>query len=124
FFSVAAGAASASECIVEVKRETTRPAASTLRSQQRRFDFFRDRYNEERPHEGIADQIPASLWKPSSRLYPDRIVAPEYPAHMEIRRVSNCGTFRPTTRSPSSAMLCATRTSASKKSTTGSGISS
>ena len=78
----------------ELKRETTRPAASNLRSQQRRFDFFRKRYHEERPHEGIADRIPASLWRPSPRLYNDRISPPDYPAHMEIRRVSNCGTFR------------------------------
>jgi hypothetical protein len=42
----------------ELKRETPRPRASTLRSQQRRFDFFR----EEPPHEGIGDRIPASLW--------------------------------------------------------------
>jgi transposase InsO family protein len=78
----------------ELKRETTRPAARNLGAQQRRFDFFRKRYNEERPHEGIADQIPASLWKPSPRPYVDRITPPDYPPHMEIRRVSHCGTFR------------------------------
>src|SRR5437870_3043980 len=78
----------------ELKRETARPAANTLRGQQRKFDAFRRRYNEERPHEGIGDQVPASLWEPSPRPYPERIVPPEYPDHMEIRRVSHCGTFR------------------------------
>src|SRR2546423_1404570 len=39
----------------ELKRETARPAANTLRGQQRKFDAFRRRYNEERPHEGIGD---------------------------------------------------------------------
>jgi transposase InsO family protein len=78
----------------ELKRETARPAANTMRGQQRKFDVFRKRYNEERPHEGIADQLPASLWRPSSRPFPERIVPPEYPGHMEIRRVSHCGTFR------------------------------
>jgi hypothetical protein len=34
----------------ELKRETTRPAANNLRAQQRRFDAFRHRYNEDRPH--------------------------------------------------------------------------
>jgi putative transposase len=48
----------------ELKRETTRPAAHNLRAQQRRFDAFCQRYNDERPHEGIGDRIPSSLWCP------------------------------------------------------------
>lgn len=78
----------------ELKRETARPAAATLRAQQRRFDAFRHRYNAERPHEGIGDRTPNSLWSPSPRPFPERIAPPEYPAHMEIRRVSTAGTFR------------------------------
>jgi len=78
----------------DLKRETARPAAPTLRGQQRKFDVFRRRYNEERPPEGIGDQVPASLWEPSSRAYPERIIPPAYPGHMEVRRVSHCGTFR------------------------------
>lgn len=77
----------------ELKRETARRPAGSLKRQQRRFDAFRKRYNEERPHEGIGDRIPASLWEPSARTYPERIAEPEYPGHMEIRRVSGCGTF-------------------------------
>lgn len=78
----------------DLKRETTRPAASTGRAQQRRFDAFQRRYNEERPHEGIGNQTPASLWTPSSRRYPERITPPTYPSHMEVRRVTTAGTFR------------------------------
>ena len=78
----------------ELKRETARPAASSLRAQQRRFDAFRQRYNDERPHEGIGDRTPSSLWCPSSRPYPEHRTYPDYPAHMEIRRVSTAGTFR------------------------------
>lgn len=78
----------------ELKRETTRPAASSLRAQQRRFNVFRARYNDERPHEGIADRTPTSLWTPSLRVYPERVTPPLYPAHMEVRRVSHAGTFR------------------------------
>ncbi|MGH9163088.1 MAG: hypothetical protein ACRD2X_24265, partial [Vicinamibacteraceae bacterium] len=36
----------------------------------------------------------AARWEPSPRPYPARITPPEYPAHMEIRRVSHAGTFR------------------------------
>ena len=78
----------------ELKRETARPAAHTLRGQQRKFDRFQRRYNDERPHEGIEDQVPASLWTPSTRPYPERIQPPQYPARMDVRRVSTAGTFR------------------------------
>ena len=78
----------------ELKRETTRPASSTLRAQQRRFEAFRTRYNDERPHEGIGDRTPSSLWTPPSRIYPEQITPPLYPAHMEVRRLSTAGTFR------------------------------
>jgi putative transposase len=79
----------------ELKRETTRPsAAASQRAQQERFDAFRRRYNHERPHEGIGDRIPASLWTPSPRAYPEHLTPPVYPAHMEVRRITSGGTFR------------------------------
>lgn len=77
----------------DLKRETTRPAARSLRAQQRRFTAFRRRYNDERPHEGIGDRTPSSLWMPSPRPYPERIAPPVYPAHLEVRRVGTAGTF-------------------------------
>ena len=84
----------------ELKRETARPAASSLRAQQRRFDAFCQRYNNERPHEGIGGRTPSSLWRPSLRPYPERRTYPDYPSHMEIRRVSTAGTFRLQSRQP------------------------
>jgi putative transposase len=77
----------------ELKRETARPAASSARAQQRRFDAFRQRYNTVRPHEAIGYRTPASLWTASTRPYPERIAPPDYPAHLEVRRVSAVGTF-------------------------------
>lgn len=84
----------------ELKRETARPAARSHRAQQRRFDAFVHRYNTERPHEGIANRTPNSLWIPSPRIYPESIAPPEYPEHMEVRRVSTAGTFRLQSRQP------------------------
>ncbi len=84
----------------ELKRETARPAAYSARAQQRRFDTFRHRYNDERPHEGIGDRTPSSLWTPSTRLYPERVLPPRYSAHLEIRRISTAGTFRLHTHQP------------------------
>jgi len=84
----------------ELKRETTRPAAGSARAQQRRFDAFRQRYNTERPHEGIGDRTPSSLWTPSPRAYPERLAPPCYPAHLEVRRVSAVGTISLYSRQP------------------------
>jgi putative transposase len=77
----------------ELTRETARPAASSARAQQRRFDAFRQRYNTVRPHEAIGNRTPATLWTASTRPYPEQIAAPDYPAHLEVRRVSTVGTF-------------------------------
>lgn len=75
----------------ELKRETTRPAAANARAQQRRFNAFRERYNTERPHEGIGGRTPASLRTASARPYPERLAPPCYPAHLEVRRVNTYG---------------------------------
>ncbi len=84
----------------ELKREPARPAAGSLRAQPRRFDAFLQRYNTERPHEGIGNRTPASLWTPSTRVYPETITPPQYPAAMEVRRISTAGTFRLHARQP------------------------
>lgn len=77
----------------ELKRETARPPAATARAQQRRFDAFRRRYNEERPHEALGECTPASVWCPSPRPYPEGRLAPQYAAALEVRRVSRGGTI-------------------------------
>jgi putative transposase len=78
----------------DLKRETTRPPAENLRAQQHVFDKFRHRYNYERPHDGIGGALPSELYRPSDRPMPERIEPPDYPGHLEVRRVSSCGTFR------------------------------
>ena len=75
----------------ELKRETAAPPATSLKAQQRRFDGFRDRYNELRPHEAIADQVPASRWRPSLRRFPERIASPDYTRDMQVVRVNAAG---------------------------------
>ena len=46
------------------------PIAASLRQQQRGLDHFRREYNQERPHQALADKTPASIYEPSSRRYP------------------------------------------------------
>jgi transposase InsO family protein len=77
-----------------LKREATIPPASSLPAQQRRFDAFRKVFNELRPHESLAMQRPAQLYRPSTRAFPRRIAPCDYPSHFLVRRVSRDGTIR------------------------------
>ena len=84
----------------DLKRETTTPPAANLRGQQRKFDRFQHCYNEERPHDGIDGELPSERWEASPRPYPERLRPPEYPSHLEVRRVSHAGTFRLKAKQP------------------------
>ena len=106
----------------DMKREATRPPAATQRGQQQKFDHFRRRYNDERPHDALAGMVPSARWAPSPRPYPDRVRAPEYPGH--VHRSAASAPFASNSTSPFSATRCATSSSASKKSATASGTSS
>ena len=77
-----------------LKAETSKPAASDACEQQARFDTFRQRYNEERPHEALGQTTPASHWQPSGRPYPDRIEEPWYDADHQLRRVRSQGEIK------------------------------
>jgi putative transposase len=77
----------------ELKAGTTRPPARTLRGQQRRFDVFCAEYNDERPHEALADQTPATAYVASARPWPRRLPPIDYPGHFEVRRIFGNGCF-------------------------------
>ena len=79
---------------LDLKAQTTRPPASNLASQQKSFDAFVACFNTERPHEGIAMQRPAHVFKPSARPYPRSARRPEYPGHFESRKVSASGAIK------------------------------
>lgn len=77
-----------------LKNETTRPAKGNLAAQQVRFNHFRTEYNEQRPHEALGQETPATLYRPSPRVLPKRLPEIEYPAHYEVRYVSANGGMR------------------------------
>lgn len=78
----------------ELKRETARPPAATLRAQQTRFEAFRRRYNDVRPHEALANRTPSSRWQAPTRAYVETPPAPEYPGHVFVRRVCDRGRIK------------------------------
>jgi transposase InsO family protein len=77
-----------------LKAEATKPPSNSRRAQQLRFDSFREEYNNERPHEALNQETPASLYKPSARPMPEKLGTFEYPPHFEVRLVSNDGAIR------------------------------
>jgi len=74
-----------------LKSETTKPAKANLSAQQRVFNRFRAEFNDERPHEAIANETPGSAYTPSNKAYPDRVPKPEYPGTFEVRRLNRHG---------------------------------
>jgi putative transposase len=74
-----------------LKAETTRPPAPTRLAQQQRFRRFCAEYNDERPHEALHDQPPATCYRPSPRPLPTRLPPVDYPGHLDVRRVSSIG---------------------------------
>src|SRR5262249_7533012 len=77
-----------------LKAETTRPAAGSLAAQQRRFNVFREEFNDERPHEALDQETPAACYTPSPRPMPARLPPLEYPDRFEVRYVSANGGIR------------------------------
>jgi transposase InsO family protein len=77
-----------------LKQETASPPAGSRRAKQERFDRFREEYNQERPHQALKQQTPASYYEISDRVYPGRLRAAEYPEGWQVRCVSPGGQMR------------------------------
>jgi transposase InsO family protein len=55
------------------------------------FDAWRQMYNEQRPHEALALQVPADCYQPSPRPWPARLPPIQYPPEDRVRRVQGKG---------------------------------
>lgn len=74
-----------------LKQHTVRPPAACRSAQQRRFNHFRQEYNEQRPHEALGQVPPGSFYTPSPRAWPEALPSVHYPGHFELRRVGTNG---------------------------------
>ena len=70
-----------------LKRAAMRPPSSSMKAQQQRLDDFSHEYNQQRPHESLDQQTPASQYSASTRPYPERLPEIEYPIYYETRQV-------------------------------------
>lgn len=78
-----------------LKAAATKPASSSLISQQQRFDAFKEEYNTHRPHRSLDDRRPPRhFYSNSSRIFPARLPPLTYPENALERRVTSGGTIR------------------------------
>lgn len=77
-----------------LQQDTLRPPAANPRRQQERFRQFQHMFNQERPHEALANATPAQHYAPSPRPFPRRIPEIEYGDEMAVRRVDGNGQLR------------------------------
>jgi transposase InsO family protein len=75
-------------------KKKLRPPGWDLADQQKRLNGFRVEYNEERPHEALGQETPASVYVSSPRAFPRSLPGIDYPGHFEVRRVSRNGGVR------------------------------
>lgn len=65
-----------------------------LSQTQRRFDPWREMYNQERPHEALDLAVPASRYHTSSREFPEQLAPFEYSERFQTRKTNGVGQFR------------------------------
>jgi putative transposase len=78
----------------DLKAETAKPPAASARAQALRFRAFRQTYNEERPHEALGLETPASHYAASPRPWTGRLRSPDYAGQTTVRRVRSNGEIR------------------------------
>jgi hypothetical protein len=76
------------------KAEVASPPAATPRGQQQRTTRFVDYYNHHRPHEALAQRVPAEFYRKSRRRYRGRLPELRYRSHWRTRRVTDSGYVR------------------------------
>lgn len=74
-----------------LQTELLRTPLPDLATAQRRFDAWRWAYNHERPHEALADAVPAHRYQPSARPFPEQLPPIVYPPGDLVRRVQDGG---------------------------------
>ncbi len=74
-----------------LKADIAAPPARSLRAQKRGIGVWIARYNTERPHEALGQEVPARFYRPSPRRMPRRPRPAKYPGSWKVRRVRNRG---------------------------------
>jgi putative transposase len=74
-----------------LKQEGIYPLKLSINEQQMKFMEFQHYFNTERPHEGLGQRTPSSVYLPSDRVWKGKLCAPEYCDGYETKRVRMSG---------------------------------
>jgi putative transposase len=77
-----------------LKAETTRPATRSRGGQQQRTTLWVKEYNQVRPHQALAQAVPASKYRKSTRRLDPKSPTPAYPAAWPQRQVRSNGQIK------------------------------
>ena len=77
-----------------LKPEACDSPAATPDAQQRRFNAFRQEFNDERPHEALGQTPPIAFYGLSPRPFPERLEDPCYAPEEQVRRVRTSGEIK------------------------------
>ena len=74
-----------------LKDEAVYPPEKNAEKQQWRFNEFRERFNNVRPHHALGKKTPAEVYQPSPRAFPKKLGELEYPDDFTVRKVHGNG---------------------------------
>ncbi len=77
-----------------LKADTAAPPAADWKGQKRRTRAWVIAYNQERPHEGLGQEVPAQFYRVSQRRLPLCLPVVNYPHAWVVRRVRNRGQIK------------------------------
>ena len=77
-----------------LKAEAISPPRKSANEQQRAFDRFRAGYNNDRPHEALGQNTPASVYRTSARAYTTKPPEVSYPQSFKVRQVKENGAIK------------------------------
>lgn len=77
-----------------LKEDVASPPQPDQARQHRRMAEFQHEYNHERPHEALGQRVPASLYRPSPRPFPQQLREPGYEPDAAVRRVRSNGEIK------------------------------
>jgi putative transposase len=77
-----------------LKEATAKPPRRNHREQQKAFEAFQPEFNNERPHEALGMQTPASCHRASLRSYPKRLPKITYHGNYLVRQVRHNGEIK------------------------------
>jgi len=74
-----------------LRADIATPPAPSIAAQKRRIRAWISCYNHRRPHEALGQRVPAQIYWPSNRRYPQQLPKVHYPCRWQSRRLPNRG---------------------------------